>query len=381
MRPRRLSRRDWPTNLRQPRPGYFTYENPLTHEVLVLGRISLAEAKQEALAANLWLTKQQQQGTLIHRLATTKPSAQTFEAWLNEYRIIHERELKSAGKTLSPKSQENRRSLLKKALMVWKDLQLKEITTQHVAALLNDLKTAEKFSSAQKMRSILLHVFQTAEANGRIERGHNPVSVTSSPSVKVQRARLTWEAFELIYKAAAAFDPWVQNSMMLALVSAQRREDIGAATFRYTKGQSNMWLEGDWLLVEQGKGGNKLRIPLGLTLDCAGQSLREVIARCRDNVMSKHMIHHTRTFPNCRAGSPVRLDMISARFKDARELTDLIWGEQTPPTFHELRSLSQRLYKAQGNVDTQALLGHKNASMTAVYNDARGSEFKEVKVT
>jgi integrase len=381
MRPRRLSRHDWPQNLREPKPGYYTFENPITGNTLVLGRIPLSDAKRQVREVNLLVAKKRDQGSLLNRLATQKPSTQTFGAWRDEYQTICERELKSAGKTMSLKTEENRRSLLNKALAAWKDIPLREITIQQVAELLNGLKDAQKFSSAQKMRSVLMHVFQTAEANGRIDRGHNPVSVTSSPGVQVKRARLTWEAFQAIYAAAAAFDPWVQNSMMLALVSSQRREDIGAATFRYSKGHSNMWLDGDWLMVEQGKGGNKLRIPLGLTLTCAALSLREVIGRCRDNVMSKHMIHHTRTYPNCPPGTPIRLDLISARFKDARDLTDLTWGEETPPTFHELRSLSQRLYQAQGNVDTQALLGHKNASMTAVYNDARGAEFKEVKVT
>lgn len=42
------------------------------------------------------------------------------------------------------------------------------------------------------------------------------------------------------------------------------------------------------------------------------------------------------------------------------------------PTFHEIRSLSKRLYDEQGNVDTKALLGHRTEKMGALYADPRG---------
>lgn len=44
------------------------------------------------------------------------------------------------------------------------------------------------------------------------------------------------------------------------------------------------------------------------------------------------------------------------------------------PTFHEQRSLSERLYRDQG-VDTQKLLGHKTQKMTDRYNDDRGKDW------
>lgn len=48
-----------------------------------------------------------------------------------------------------------------------------------------------------------------------------------------------------------------------------------------------------------------------------------------------------------------------------------------PPTFHETRSLSMRLYAEQG-VNVQALSGHKDPAMTAIYTDSRGSEWLRV---
>ena len=51
---------------------------------------------------------------------------------------------------------------------------------------------------------------------------------------------------------------------------------------------------------------------------------------------------------------------------------------RTPPTYHEIRSLAERLYRAQG-IDTQALLGHRHARMTEVYADPRQAEWLKVR--
>lgn len=85
----------------------------------------------------------------------------------------------------------------------------------------------------------------------------------------------------------------------------------------------------------------------------------------------------TTPFANAPRGSQVHIDTISRAFADARALTELQWPGKTPPTYHEIRSLSERLYKAQG-VDTKALLGHRHERMTEVYHDARQAEWNTV---
>ena len=52
-------------------------------------------------------------------------------------------------------------------------------------------------------------------------------------------------------------------------------------------------------------------------------------------------------------------------------------GKIIPPTFHEIRSLAARLWKAQG-VDVRVLLGHKTEAMSMLYRDARGAEWVTV---
>lgn len=52
------------------------------------------------------------------------------------------------------------------------------------------------------------------------------------------------------------------------------------------------------------------------------------------------------------------------------EVASLVLGKH-PPSLHECRSLSERLYRAQG-INTMILLGHKHQAMTDMYNDDRG---------
>lgn len=75
-------------------------------------------------------------------------------------------------------------------------------------------------------------------------------------------------------------------------------------------------------------------------------------------------------------GDPVWRDTLSKGFAKARDMTGLEWTG-TPPSFHEMRSLSIRLYAEQG-VDVQALAGHKDAATTAIYRDVRGAEWVKV---
>jgi hypothetical protein len=61
---------------------------------------------------------------------------------------------------------------------------------------------------------------------------------------------------------------------------------------------------------------------------------------------------------------------LSSRFEEARKAV-LPSAEGIPASLHECRSLSERLYRAQG-LNTMVLLGHKHQAMTDIYNDDRG---------
>lgn len=130
----------------------------------------------------------------------------------------------------------------------------------------------------------------------------------------------------------------------------------------------------DHLHVEQEKTGVKLAIPLSLRCNESEISLREVINRCRDMIVSPYILHIHHTKGKAKRGGQVSSASITTSFSHVRDLSGLEWTEGTPPTFHEQRSLSERLYRIQG-VDTQKLLGHKSQRMTDSYNDDRGKQW------
>lgn len=132
-----------------------------------------------------------------------------------------------------------------------------------------------------------------------------------------------------------------------------------------------------YLWVTQGKTGAKVAIPLSLRLDAIGWTVGDIIAKCRDGSLSKYLLHHGRPHGSAKRGAPLFSTTISGRFSEARDAVGVKVAGKTPPTFHELRSLSLRLYHDQG-INAQALAGHKSENMTSVYRDVRGDEWVKV---
>jgi len=359
-RARSYLRRSLPPNLYE-RDGYYSYRNPLDGREYGLGR-DRHEAIEQAIEVNFSLAGKLNRPRLIDRVNAT--AEETLTAWLD----VFEKKLETRDRR--PATVKQHKSLLTAIRRAMGGMILARIETRDAAQFLGTYASAGKRRMAQALRSMLLDVFNGAIAEGWIK--HNPITVTDLPAPKVQRARLTLEAFQAIYAAAGKLDAWVQNSMALALVSAQRREEVAGARFSDLR-------DGAWW-CEQAKEGTRLVIPLSLRLEAVGWSLEEVIKRCRDNVVSHYLIHHSKPRTKSKPGEQVWIDTITKGFKRARELSGLTWAaDKTPPTFHEIRSLAERLYAAQSNVNTQELLGHRDPRSTATYHDARG-EWVRVKV-
>jgi len=181
----------------------------------------------------------------------------------------------------------------------------------------------------------------------------------------------TLEVFRNLY--AATQNTWLRNAMALAILTAQRREDIALAQFK------DFGAEG-WRCI-QAKTGHKLILPLDLRLDVIGLSLADVLRQCRTTgIVSRHLVHQVRPYGNSPIGAPIWKDTLSKAFHAEVLALGMDWEGRQPPTFHELRSLSERLYAAQGNVNTQSLLGHRDPRTTAIYKDTRGAEWNLVKI-
>ncbi len=115
------------------------------------------------------------------------------------------------------------------------------------------------------MRSIA--AFAGSNSRG-VLKGH-----THAAKVMVKRERLELAQYGPIRASADPMPPWFGLAMDLALVSGQRREDLTQMRFSHA-------VDGR-LLVEQGKTGAMISLPLDLELKIVGLRLGAVIDRCR----------------------------------------------------------------------------------------------------
>ncbi len=364
---RQRSRRDWPRGLREVRPGYFAWEPPA--DVLpfldskppaggfVLGRMTLHQAIAEVTEAFLHLHGKMQKKRLVHAV---QGAPDQVSSWIPLYLDrVKARDVKPNTLTVA-------RRYLSKAAMVFGHLEMSAITTRHIADYLATLASNPR--TQQATRSVLLDFFREAIAAGW--RSDNPVSPTRSPRVETQRGRLSLEHFQAIHAWSIEHQPaWATRAIELAMVTAQRRADIATMLFSQVR-EGHLW-------IQQGKGGAKVAIPLSLRLDSIGLSVGEVVTACRDGTLSRQLVHHSAHTGRATPGAKVRDTTIAQAFAEARDAAGVTVKGKTPPTFHEIRSLSLRLYHDQG-INAQALAGHKSADMTSVYRDVRGDEWVKV---
>jgi integrase len=341
---RSLRKRDWPRGLYEPRPGYFTWRHP-DGRTLVIGRVSLAVARNEALAANLHVSDAAP--GLVERLTG---SAKTVADLLAEMPAA-----KAANTAKSWRSLDKaiRTGLGGKACGA--------LTVADCAGLIEPLVKAGKARLAQAVRSRLMAVCQRGMQLGWMEV--NPAEVTGDPEVTVKRGRLTLDAFRAILAKAPDVAEWLPHAMMLALVSGADRSTIAAL--------QRADVADGYLTITRTKTGARVAIPLALRLECLGVGLADLVAH-RTGVLSKHLLHHVNPWGNAPAGSKIHPDRISHAFTEARKLAGI--PDEAAPTFHEIRSLCKRLYEEQGGVDTKALLGHKTERMADLYANPRGVE-------
>lgn len=356
-RRRSAATRDLPANL-YVRRGYYSWTDPRDGKGYALGR-DKRQAIAEAVEANLALLDSLNRARLVDRLDGEQEY--TVSAWCERYEII------LAERNLAPGTLASYRQRLKHFRDSHGASMIRRLSTRDVAEFLLPWRSRSRM--AQAMRALLLDLFREAVAAGWTDS--NPVEPTRAPRHEVSRARLTLADYLAIHRAAAGMPPWVQQSMELALVTGQRRADLAKLGPRNVR-EGKLW-------ISQEKTGAKVCIPLVLKLEAIGLSLAEVIERCRDAVIAPSFLHHSRHVGRAKPGDAIRGHTLSAFFAEARDLSGIRWEDgKTPPSFHELRSLSARLYTEQG-INAQALLGHKSADMTAIYRDTRGAEWIEVK--
>ncbi|WBM69165.1 site-specific integrase [Buttiauxella sp. WJP83] len=344
---------------------YWRYKHPVTGKFHGLGD-NEEEARGIAVEANTRLAEQKmkQLFSIREKISTKLGMSITVTSWLDSYMKYQNERLSSGEIKLNTFKQKSAPvEVFRKECGA---MELQSVGARDIAAIIEQYKERGQRRMAQVVRMVLVDVYKEAQHAGEVEPGYNPAMATRKPINKVQRERFSIDEWRVIFDAAESSQNYVQNSMLLAVVTGQRLGDISRMKF------SDVW--DDYLHVEQEKTGMKLAIPLSLRCNELDITLREVIARCRDMIISPHILHIHHTTGKAKRGGPVSSASITTSFSRVRDRCGLEWKEGTPPTFHEQRSLSERLYRAQG-IDTQKLLGHKNQEMTDRYNDDRGKDW------
>jgi hypothetical protein len=343
MSPARRSRRkeQWPRGLYEPRPGYYVFRTP-DGRTLPIGRVPLPVARNEALAANAKLAEQKP--GLVERLSgASNTVAQLLE------------------KMQSPTAKSTGRYYDSLDRVIVAGIGAVPCGQLDVRACAELLEAIEAPSMVKAVRSRLSSVCKRGMQLGWMES--NPAEVTAAPKYRVQRGRLTLDAFMAIYAKAPEVSEWLQQAMRLAIVTAADRSTIAS--------MERKGLTAESLTFTRQKTGAAVQVPLYLRLDAVGWSLADVTGH-RTGVVSRFLLHHVNPWANAPAGSRVHVDSITNAFTAARRLAGI--HDDRAPTFHEIRSLSKRLYEAQGGVDTRALLGHRSEAVAALYADPRNSE-------
>lgn len=349
---------------------YWRYKHPITGKFHSLGTDE-AEATAIAIEANARLAEQRTRQVLAisDRIATSKGKAITTNTWLDRYWKIQDERLESGDIRPNTHKQKAKPVALLRETVGMK--LISAVDVRDIAQILEIYVSEGQPRMAQVIRSVLIDVFKEAQHYGEVPPGYNPALATKQPRRRITRQRLNLDEWKKIFEIADAKHQYMGNAMLLALVTAQRLGDISNMKF------SDIW--DDHLHVVQEKTGSKLAIPLSLRLDAIGWCLRDVVARCRDYAVSPYLIHFFRATSMAERGSQVKSNTITTNFSKARDKAEINWGDGTPATFHEQRSLAERLYEAQG-VDTQKLLGHKSPNQTARYHDDRGKGWTTIAV-
>lgn len=376
-RRRQADRRNWPVNLYLNSQGTYWFRNPQTGKTFGLGK-DFKVASAQAKTANAELERRKGDVGLLQRINGAQVS---LRAWCETYK-----EMAAAKDDANPRTLSTLRSEVNKIQGADFSVHtIGEVAPKDVSDFLKSVERDVSASRAAKIRTRLSDVFNEAIGDGLLDAGKNPVDAIRKPQGEVVRQRLTLEDFLAIIAEARKeksddkskpSPSWAANALLLALLTGQRREDIKQMQFDHIK-DGYLWVE-----QQKSQGRTKLKIPLSVGLSAVGMTIGDVIKACRDNVVSKSIIHHVRHHGRTKPGEGVKAASLSSAFAEARDAAKIaVAADATPPTFHEIRSLAARLYADEyGPEFAQAIMGHKSASMTALYRDSRGREWTEVKL-
>lgn len=355
-RNRSRPRTGWPDNLYPNRDG-FKYRHPVTRKETWMGT-----DRVKAFAAAKKLNALLAPGNdLVARVTGGNRTV------ADAVRLFREEDMPHRG--WSQKTLETYESLLRR-IEQWLGAQdLDSVGVKACAGFLRAVTASTR--SRQQFRLMLGWVLSCAVEEGWIDT--NPALQTRKPIYKRQRARLTAEQYRSIWKHAPA---WLRNAMDLSLLTLLRREDTVSLAFADAR-DGNLWV-----VPSKTESTSSVRLKIAIDEQLAG-----LLARCRDDVLSPYVVHR---LPEKARPSDMRAktrqhhtqvlpEQLSRAFAEARDAAGI--AADSPPTFHEIRSLGGALLRDKGwtLAQVQALMGHTSEAMTAHYMDGHDAPWVEVR--
>ncbi|MES9898324.1 MAG: phage integrase Arm DNA-binding domain-containing protein [Sedimenticola sp.] len=356
---------------------YFNYIDPRNGRMRGLGS---DQQTAERVARQLNAIISEHLADQITKNIISSTAVDNSDITLSEFLLVYKRILREKLKKnkLATATYQLRLIRCKAIKLEFGRLPIVAITTAAIFKFINSYIAIGKETTAQQLRSIFVDIFDETICRGQYPADRpNPARVIKNVAVEPRRSRLSMDQLKAILeKSKETEQSWVWKSQLLALVTAQRLEDIAKMKFSD--------IRDGYLEVRQSKGRegkrSNVRIPLNLRHDAIGLTVGEVIELCRDKVLCPHIVHHSRHLGKAKPGHKIRAKSLSNKFAKVRNSLKFDWGKKTPASFHEIRSLAKRTYDAQGNVNTKALLGHKTDSSAAKYADPRGCDWMVVEV-
>ena len=312
----------------------------------------LFQAVQAAAALNTEFDTQRKQGLLDDLCGNKRVSDVIEEFWPVKERAV-------AAYTMTEYAMKLRR--------VDKAIGGNDVSTVSVRTLDEMLDTmGPTYGTYKQYRSLLTELFSYAIAKGyRNEHQGNPGKALLVPRLArdkqpVQRQRLSRAMFDQIREEAS---PWFQSAMDIALQTGLRRTDI--AKLRWTQ-----W-DGEILKVvpqktKQHPNPPALAIKAGPCLVAAIERMRTIVPTNSAFIIHRQNSRRSTHQQNREDWGQVTPEQLTRTFAAYRKK---VTSMANPPTFHEMRSLSARLYEAAGREgeSVQMLLGHSDIRMTEHY--------------
>lgn len=235
---------------------------------------------------------------------------------------------------------------------------IKSLTRIELQHYLNDL-FAHNPHGAVAMIKMIRPCLQEAVNEGHLK--HNPAEYLRVKKPEVIRRRLSIDGFFCIYKNIPDTH-FFKRAVKLAITTGLRRSDIVKIKF------GDIW--DGYLHVALHKGRKRhpkyIELPLNMQSPLLDQTLGEIIDECAKYSDGEYLLCNTRL-------QRLQAQALTAEFYKYRGTRNI--GD---PSFHELRSLAERVYSQMG-YDTKTLLGHSSDRQTNGYKDTRGLiEYKRV---